>query len=121
MRYSTVITRLFFFSLHLCVSVGISVLMLFLFGKPYKRGFFCNDESLYHPYHDSTVTSPMLYVIGLFLPICTVSQPSIVIVIYALMCRDSCEKSSDAIYRYSEVLSPSMRVLLTCVTRLCNV
>ncbi|XP_012220977.1 putative phosphatidate phosphatase [Linepithema humile] len=51
--------------------VGISVLMFFLFGKPYKRGFFCNDESLYHPFHDSTVTSSMLYVIGLFLPICT--------------------------------------------------
>ncbi|KAG5331330.1 PLPP3 phosphatase, partial [Acromyrmex charruanus] len=61
------ITRLFFS----CVSVGISVLMFFLFGKPYKRGFFCNDESLYHPYLDSTVTSTMLYVIGLFLPICT--------------------------------------------------
>ncbi|XP_018357203.1 PREDICTED: putative phosphatidate phosphatase isoform X1 [Trachymyrmex septentrionalis] len=51
--------------------VGISVLMFFLFGKPYKRGFFCNDESLYHPYHESTVTSTMLYVIGLLLPICT--------------------------------------------------
>ncbi|OXU27387.1 hypothetical protein TSAR_013851 [Trichomalopsis sarcophagae] len=51
--------------------VGMTVLMFYLFGKPYKRGFFCNDESLSHPYHDSTVTSPMLYVIGLFLPICT--------------------------------------------------
>ncbi|XP_071651042.1 putative phosphatidate phosphatase isoform X1 [Temnothorax longispinosus] len=51
--------------------VGISVLMFFLFGKPYKRGFFCNDESLYHPFHESTVTSTMLYIIGLFLPICT--------------------------------------------------
>ncbi|XP_011865335.1 PREDICTED: putative phosphatidate phosphatase isoform X1 [Vollenhovia emeryi] len=50
--------------------VGISVLMFFLFGKPYKRGFFCNDESLYHPFHSSTVTSTMLYIVGLFLPIC---------------------------------------------------
>ncbi|XP_032669175.1 putative phosphatidate phosphatase isoform X2 [Odontomachus brunneus] len=49
--------------------LGISVLMFFLFGKPYKRGFFCNDESLYHPYHGSTVTSPMLYVVGIFLPV----------------------------------------------------
>nr|XP_031829820.1 putative phosphatidate phosphatase isoform X2 [Nomia melanderi] len=51
--------------------VGMAVLMFFLFGKPYKRGFFCNDESLYHPFHSSTITSAMLYVIGLFLPICT--------------------------------------------------
>lgn len=51
--------------------VGLAVLMFFLFGKPYKRGFFCNDESLMHPYHSSTVTSAMLYVTGLFLPICT--------------------------------------------------
>ena len=54
----------------LCL-VGMAVLMFFIFGKPYKRGFFCNDESLYHPFHSSTVTSAMLYVIGLFLPICT--------------------------------------------------
>nr|XP_050857253.1 putative phosphatidate phosphatase isoform X1 [Vespula vulgaris] len=51
--------------------VSLAVLMFFLFGKPYKRGFFCNDESLMHPYHSSTVTSAMLYVTGLFLPICT--------------------------------------------------
>ncbi|XP_050460274.1 putative phosphatidate phosphatase isoform X1 [Cataglyphis hispanica] len=56
----------------LCVFiVGIAVLMFYLFGKPYKRGFFCNDESLYHPYHESTITSPMLYIIGLCLPACT--------------------------------------------------
>ncbi|XP_014234825.1 putative phosphatidate phosphatase [Trichogramma pretiosum] len=51
--------------------VGMIVLTFYLFGTPYKRGFFCNDESLAHPMVDSTVTSPMLYVIGLFLPICT--------------------------------------------------
>lgn len=56
------------------IPVGMTVLMFYLFGKPYKRGFFCNDESLYHPFHDSTVTSAMLYVIGLLLPICTVSH-----------------------------------------------
>lgn len=59
---------------HALISVGMTVLMLFLYGKPYERGFFCNDESLAHPFHESTVTSPMLYVIGLLLPICTVSQ-----------------------------------------------
>ncbi|CAB0035165.1 unnamed protein product [Trichogramma brassicae] len=51
--------------------LGMIVLTFYLFGTPYERGFFCNDESLAHPMVDSTVTSPMLYVIGLFLPICT--------------------------------------------------
>ncbi|XP_034187885.2 wunen isoform X2 [Osmia lignaria lignaria] len=51
--------------------VSIAVLLFFLYGKPYKRGFFCNDESLTHPFLPSTVTSAMLYIIGLFLPICT--------------------------------------------------
>ena len=46
----------------------------YLFGKPYKRGFFCNDESLHHPFQDSTVTSSMLYVIGGLLPVATVSH-----------------------------------------------
>lgn len=52
--------------------VGIVVLCFSLFGKPYKRGFFCNDESLNHPYHTSTVNNVMLYVIGLLLPVCTI-------------------------------------------------
>ncbi|XP_025155976.1 putative phosphatidate phosphatase [Harpegnathos saltator] len=56
----------------LCLAVvGITVLMFYLFGKPYKRGFFCNDESLSHPYHDSTITSMMLYIVGIFLPVFT--------------------------------------------------
>lgn len=79
------VTRLFFSY----VSVGISVLMFFLFGKPYKRGFFCNDESLHHPYRGSTVTSTMLYVIGLFLPICTVSHLTFTIVITHVITQDT--------------------------------
>ncbi|KAL9699041.1 hypothetical protein quinque_002482 [Culex quinquefasciatus] len=36
--------------------VGFPILIFFLIGQPYKRGFFCDDESLMHPFHDSTVT-----------------------------------------------------------------
>uniref|UniRef100_A0A1B6CQX8 Phosphatidic acid phosphatase type 2/haloperoxidase domain-containing protein n=1 Tax=Clastoptera arizonana TaxID=38151 RepID=A0A1B6CQX8_9HEMI len=49
---------------------GFPVLFFFLFGDPYKRGFFCDDESLRHPFHPSTVTNVMLYCVGLCLPIC---------------------------------------------------
>ncbi|KAH6940916.1 hypothetical protein HPB50_010364 [Hyalomma asiaticum] len=50
-------------------AVAIPVLILFLAGKPFKRGFFCDDESLRYPFRDSTVTSPMLYTYGILIPI----------------------------------------------------
>lgn len=49
--------------------VGFPILVFFLIGQPYKRGFFCDDESLMHPFHDSTVTNWMLYIIGIALPV----------------------------------------------------
>ncbi|XP_022518784.2 phospholipid phosphatase 1 isoform X1 [Astyanax mexicanus] len=39
--------------------------------KPYRRGFFCNDESIGYPFHSSTVTSTTLYTVGFTLPICS--------------------------------------------------
>uniref|UniRef100_A0A182NLS8 Phosphatidic acid phosphatase type 2/haloperoxidase domain-containing protein n=1 Tax=Anopheles dirus TaxID=7168 RepID=A0A182NLS8_9DIPT len=37
-------------------NLGFPILIFFLVGDPFKRGFFCDDESLMHPFHDSTVT-----------------------------------------------------------------
>ncbi|XP_071437698.1 phospholipid phosphatase 1 isoform X1 [Pithys albifrons albifrons] len=37
--------------------------------KPYQRGFFCNDDSIKYPFHDSTITSTVLYTVGFTLPI----------------------------------------------------
>lgn len=45
-----------------------SVLILFLVGKPTIRGFFCDDESLRRPYHDSTISNAVLYAYGFTLP-----------------------------------------------------
>lgn len=42
--------------------------------KPYQRGFFCSDGSIKYPFHDSTVTSTVLYTVGFTLPICSVSS-----------------------------------------------
>lgn len=58
---------------YLFVAVGFLILVFYLWGSPYKRGFFCDDESLKHPYKDSTVTNVMLYIIGLGVPVLTVS------------------------------------------------
>ncbi|KAH8309146.1 hypothetical protein KR059_006164, partial [Drosophila kikkawai] len=49
--------------------VGFPILIFFLLGDPYKRGFFCDDESLKHPFHDSTVRNWMLYFIGVVIPV----------------------------------------------------
>ena len=38
-------------------SFGIGVNIWFNYGTPFIRGFYCNDESINHPYHDSTVPS----------------------------------------------------------------
>lgn len=54
--------------------VGFPVLMFFLFGVPYERGFFCNDESLMHPFHESTVTHDVLYIVGFGIPIISVRE-----------------------------------------------
>ncbi|XP_030381933.1 putative phosphatidate phosphatase isoform X2 [Scaptodrosophila lebanonensis] len=48
--------------------VGFPILLFFLLGDPYKRGFFCDDESLKHPFKESTVRNWMLYIIGLVIP-----------------------------------------------------
>lgn len=49
----------------LLFTVGFPILFLFLWAHPYERGFFCNDESLLHPFHESTVPSIYLYFVGL--------------------------------------------------------
>jgi len=49
-------------------SVGFSVLMFYIYGSPYERGFFCGDESIRYPFKESTVSSFILHLIGLGLP-----------------------------------------------------
>uniref|UniRef100_A0A8I6ALW0 Phospholipid phosphatase 1 n=1 Tax=Rattus norvegicus TaxID=10116 RepID=A0A8I6ALW0_RAT len=36
---------------------------------PFQRGFFCSDNSVKYPYHDSTVTTSVLVLVGLGIPI----------------------------------------------------
>jgi len=54
------------------VPVAFPILLFFLFGQPYERGFYCDDESLRYPYKDSTISSTVLYVVGIFMPILSV-------------------------------------------------
>ncbi|KAK6738985.1 hypothetical protein RB195_020835 [Necator americanus] len=47
---------------------AIPLLIFHEWVKPYKRGFYCDDETIRYPYRDSTVTRQMLIVIGLLIP-----------------------------------------------------
>lgn len=55
----------------LCMHLEFAIISVFLmYGKPFERGFFCNDESISYPWNKkSTVTTKMLLVIGIGLPI----------------------------------------------------
>ncbi|XP_037951102.1 putative phosphatidate phosphatase [Teleopsis dalmanni] len=49
------------------------ILGFHLYGASYKRGFFCDDEALKHPYKASTVRSWMLYLMGFVVPIAIIT------------------------------------------------
>ncbi|XP_075397157.1 phospholipid phosphatase 1 isoform X1 [Tenrec ecaudatus] len=55
----------------LCVLLAGLPLLVLNFGQmyPFQRGFFCNDNSIKYPYHDSTVTTTALCTVGLGFPI----------------------------------------------------
>ncbi|XP_066967222.1 putative phosphatidate phosphatase isoform X4 [Macrobrachium rosenbergii] len=57
----------------LLLIVAIPILVLFLVGKPYERGFNCDDQSLRYPYKDSTVHTLVLYFVGTGLPAIAIS------------------------------------------------
>ncbi|XP_067629583.1 putative phosphatidate phosphatase isoform X2 [Eurosta solidaginis] len=49
--------------------VGLPVMAFHLWGVAYKRGFFCDDKTLKHPYNKSTVNNWMLCLMCFVLPI----------------------------------------------------
>ncbi|XP_073953315.1 putative phosphatidate phosphatase [Choristoneura fumiferana] len=53
----------------LIAGLTISMFACKLLWPPFQRGFFCNDETLMFPYHNDTVTVPMLRVVGLGVPL----------------------------------------------------
>lgn len=62
-----ILTKIIIDIILLCC-VGFPILFFFLWGSSYKRGFFCDDESLKHPFKESTVKSYMLHLYGIVLP-----------------------------------------------------
>lgn len=57
--------------LHLTVAVPI--LSLYLSGKPFRRGFNCDDTSIRYPFRESTISSKALQIYCLGIPIITIA------------------------------------------------
>lgn len=51
------------------IVVGVPIFVLFVVGEPYKRGFYCDDESINKPYKESTVSNVVALIVGLLLPV----------------------------------------------------
>ncbi|TRY62761.1 hypothetical protein TCAL_10992 [Tigriopus californicus] len=71
--------------------VALPVLIFKLVGVPYKRGFFCDDETISHPYLASTIGNSILYGVGFGVPL-------LVIVVVETFIRGISGPKSDVIF-----------------------
>ena len=59
-------------NIFILIVIAIPIAILRFCVDPVKRGFFCNDENLSHPLRTNTVSSSVLTVVGIGLPIITI-------------------------------------------------
>lgn len=60
--------------LFLPFAVSLPSLILEVSVYPFKRGFFCDDESISHPYKEDTITMFTVAFVGITLPVVVVSR-----------------------------------------------
>jgi len=62
-----------------CLTViGIPLLCLYFSGKPFRRGFYCDDTSIRYPFKESTISSGLLYVYAIGIPVIIISVVELV-------------------------------------------
>ena len=54
-------------------TVAVPILSLYLSGKPFRRGFYCDDTSIRYPLKNSTISSKVLQLYSLGIPILTIA------------------------------------------------
>ncbi|KAK2164158.1 hypothetical protein LSH36_68g11024 [Paralvinella palmiformis] len=59
-------TKLMMFAVDLSIVIvaGVALLLVHVLVKPFDRGFFCDDETIQHPYREDTVPMPLCAAIG---------------------------------------------------------
>lgn len=70
----------FFLSLFLVASLvaGVPFAILNVRHSPFRRGFFCNDDSIKYPYKDDTISYELLGGVMIPVTVLTVSAPALV-------------------------------------------
>lgn len=48
------------------------IILLYKLGKPFKRGFYCDDDSIRYPYLESTISSNLLFFYSIMIPTVTI-------------------------------------------------
>ncbi len=72
--------RLWFVIDLFCVTLfALGIILFATVGQPYKRGFFCNDESITKPYKDSTVPSAMAVAVALVVSVIVITVNELVL------------------------------------------
>ncbi|OTF72688.1 phosphatidate phosphatase-like protein [Euroglyphus maynei] len=52
----------------------IPIIVLYKLIQPFKRGFYCDDDSIRYPFLDSTIPSNLLFTYSILIPTITVSN-----------------------------------------------
>lgn len=60
--------RTFIADIVLLATGGLTLLLFLLAVSPKRRGFFCNDETIKYPFHQSTIPNYVLYIFGFSIP-----------------------------------------------------
>ena len=68
LKLDVVNAKKFFLDTSLLCILGLVILIFNEWVTPTQRGYSANDESLAHPYHESTVPSWMAFVVGFTVP-----------------------------------------------------
>ena len=55
------------------LTVAIPTVYIYLQGRPYEDGFFCDDTSLSYPYKPDTISTTVLILAGCFTAVAVVS------------------------------------------------
>ncbi|XP_045160345.2 phospholipid phosphatase 1-like [Mercenaria mercenaria] len=79
------------------LAVSLPVVYLFLNGKPYQTGFFCDDEALSYPSRPDSVSTPVLIAAGLTLSVLLVALVE-VLNFLDNECRRPCQRTSDILF-----------------------
>ncbi|XP_067003180.1 putative phosphatidate phosphatase isoform X2 [Anabrus simplex] len=69
----------FFADITIIILLGIAILLLALYATPFRRGFFCDDDSIRFPHKQNTIPSALVGVAALGLPIIVITMSELVV------------------------------------------